>query len=235
MKKCLLALGSTLLLTFSFGGVHATIQGVRPAGNEDTAYIRVVTERAGKIVATLGLPDSAQFFKVRKLVADQYFNLNTIYTERDERLKQLKGQQPALDKNVQDSLKKQVQQDVDAKVTKLHEDYLRQLSAALNGQQVDQVKDGMTYGVLQVTYRGYQEELPNLTTDQKDYILAALTEAREHAMDGGTSQEKHAWFGKYKGRINNYLSAQGYDMKKAGEEWQKRRQQGSGASNGATK
>jgi hypothetical protein len=29
-------------------------------------------------------------------------------------------------------------------------------------------------------------------------------------------------FGKYKGRINNYLSAAGYDMKKEGEEWQKR-------------
>ena len=28
-------------------------------------------------------------------------------------------------------------------------------------------------------------------------------------------QEKHGWFGKYKGRINNYLSKAGYDMKKA--------------------
>ena len=29
-------------------------------------------------------------------------------------------------------------------------------------------------------------------------------------------------FGKYKGRINNYLSAEGYNVKKEGEEWQKR-------------
>jgi hypothetical protein len=41
-------------------------------------------------------------------------------------------------------------------------------------------------------------------------------------MDAGSSDEKHKWFGKYKGRINNYLSAAGYDMKKEGEEWQKR-------------
>lgn len=243
MKRSLLALGSMLLMTFSFEGAFAANEGgaamafaadagggvyagrnVFAGGAEDTAYIRVVTERAGKIVATLGLPDSVQFLRVRKIVADQYFHLNTIYTERDERLKQLKGQQPAFDKNVQDSLKKGIAQDVDAKVAKLHGAYLRQLGAVLNQQQVDQVKDGMTYSVLQVTYRGYQEELPNLTDAQKAYILTALTEAREHAMDGGTSQEKHAWFGKYKGRINNYLSAQGYDMKKAGEEWQKRRQ-----------
>jgi hypothetical protein len=49
-----------------------------------------------------------------------------------------------------------------------------------------------------------------------------LKEARELAMDGESSDKKHAIFGKYKGRINNYLSAQGYDMKKEGEEWQKR-------------
>jgi hypothetical protein len=34
-------------------------------------------------------------------------------------------------------------------------------------------------------------------------------------MDAGTSKEKHAWFGKYKGKINNYLSAEGYNMKLA--------------------
>ncbi len=36
--------------------------------------------------------------------------------------------------------------------------------------------------------------------------MSLLWEAREHAIDGGSSEEKHAWFGKYKGRIiNNYL------------------------------
>lgn len=41
-------------------------------------------------------------------------------------------------------------------------------------------------------------------------------------MDAGTSKEKHAWFGKYKGRINNYLSAQGYDLNKESDDWHKR-------------
>ena len=34
-------------------------------------------------------------------------------------------------------------------------------------------------------------------------------------MDAGSSDEKHGWFGKYKGRINNRLSADGIDLKKA--------------------
>ncbi|HOB33816.1 MAG TPA: DUF3826 domain-containing protein, partial [Verrucomicrobiota bacterium] len=37
------------------------------------------------------------------------------------------------------------------------------------------------------------------------------------AMDQGSSNEKHAIFNKYKGRINNYLVRAGYDLKK-GEE-----------------
>jgi len=64
--------------------------------------------------------------------------------------------------------------------------------------------------------------IPGLTELQKKQIKVWLVEAREHAMDAGTSEEKHQWFGKYKGRINNYLSAAGYDMKKEGVEWQKR-------------
>jgi hypothetical protein len=62
----------------------------------------------------------------------------------------------------------------------------------------------------------------NLTDEQKLQIKVWLTEARELAMDAGSSDEKHKWFGKYKGRINNYLSQAGYNMKLEGEEWQKR-------------
>jgi hypothetical protein len=41
-------------------------------------------------------------------------------------------------------------------------------------------------------------------------------------MDAGSSEEKHGWFRKYKGRINNELSAAGYDLKLAEEEWRRR-------------
>ena len=99
----------------------------------------------------------------------------------------------------------------------LHTQYLLKLSALLTPAQVDQIKDGMTYGVVQVTYNSYLDMLPQLTEEQKATLMAYLVEAREIAMDAGSSKEKHGWFGKYKGRINNYLSAQGYDLKGASE------------------
>jgi hypothetical protein len=42
-------------------------------------------------------------------------------------------------------------------------------------------------------------------------------------MDAESSDKKHWWFGKYKGRINNYLSAQGYDINAERKEWEQRR------------
>ena len=67
--------------------------------------------------------------------------------------------------------------------------------------------------------------IPALTKSQKDQIMVWLVEAREYAMDGESSEKKHWWFGKYKGRINNYLSAQGYNITKEREEWEKRNKQ----------
>jgi hypothetical protein len=215
MIRSLLALGSSLIMVLSYTAPRATNLLAPTLSNEDTAYTRIITERAGKIVAALNLPDSASFYRVRTIVAGQYRALNTVYTERDEHLKQLKSQQPAPDKNTADSLKKNIQQDVDTKVAQLHTAYLAKLATELNQQQITEVKDGMTYHVLEVTYRAYQQTLPMLTDEQKAVILADLTEAREHAMDAESSEKKHAWFGKYKGRINNYLSTQGIDMKKA--------------------
>jgi hypothetical protein len=65
--------------------------------------------------------------------------------------------------------------------------------------------------------------IPTLSDEQKSKIRTWLTEARELAMDGGSSEEKHAVFGKYKGRINNYLSKEGgYDLKKEENAWRER-------------
>ncbi len=212
--KCLLALGIALL-TFSSSR----------AGVGDSTYDRVITERAGRIVISLGLPDSTSFYRVRTLIADQYRALNVVYTERDSAMKLLKAEN-----KLTDSAKKNIELGVDTRVSGLHTAYLTKLSKVLSPEQVDKVKDGMTYSVLEVTYKAYQDELPGLTEEQKKYIMAALVEAREHAMDAESSKKKHDWFGKYKGRINNYLSTQGYDMKKAGEEWQKRRQAAAGGA-----
>jgi hypothetical protein len=203
MKHSLLALGSTLIMVLAVSAAHANPS--HATSFEDTTYTRVITERSGKIVAALGLPDSAVFYRVRTIVADQYRALNAVYTVRDSLLKQ----------HPTDSIKKIVQQDADTKVAGLHAAYLKKLATQLDSQQIDKIKDGMTYNVRNVTYNAYLQMIPQLTDQQKAVIMADLIEAREHSMDAESSEKKHAWFGKYKGRINNYLSQQGLNTKQA--------------------
>jgi hypothetical protein len=155
-------------------------------------------------------------------VAKQYQDLNDIYVLRDNKKTVIKSDANA-DKEAVNAKLKAVDEETTAKVDKLHPQYLKRLAkAGLSPAQIDQVKDGMTYNVLNVTYTAYQAMLPNLTEAQKTQILAWLTEAREKSMDAESSEKKHAWFGKYKGRINNYLSQAGIDMKKEEAAWMAR-------------
>ena len=201
----------------------AVAQDVNNISDKEAAYTRTITSRSEKIVQGLHLPDTLKAKRVTKIITDQYRNLNTIYTERDDQVKLIKQKGESKDSAANDI--KTVQEGTDKKVAKLHTSFLKQLSSELSPADVTKVKDGMTYNVLNVTYDAYVDMIPTLTKEQKDQIMAWLVEAREYAMDGESSEKKHWWFGKYKGRINNYLSAQGYDIDKERKEWAERSKQ----------
>jgi hypothetical protein len=186
-------------------------------------YNSVITQRADKIVKTLNIASTEKYVRVRGIIAGQYRQLSSIHDARDAKIKAVE-EQKELTKESRDNLIADIKTKADAQLGELHKEYLQKLSADLKPEEVDKVKDGMTYGVLPITYKGYLDMIPELTPDQKKQIMDWLVEAREHAMDAGSSEKKHWWFGKYKGRINNYLSAAGYDLKKAGEDWKKRRE-----------
>lgn len=189
--------------------------------DKDAAYTKTITLRADKIVAPLAIADSVKAIKVRDIIIQQYRNLNEIYNERDKKLKAAKELKDK-DKTLSEEQIRYAENEVNARLYTLHFDYISKLMLYLTYEQLEQVKNAMTYGVLLITYKGYCDMVLGLTDEQKLQIKVWLIEAREHAMDAGSSDEKHQWFGKYKGRINNYLSKAGYDMKKEGEEWQKR-------------
>lgn len=186
----------------------------------DPEYVKVTNERAQKIVDDLKLKSPADQLAVRDIIAEQYRSLSKIQETRDAKIEAVK--KAVSDKDKQQKAVDKLKNEADKKILSLHKSYLKKLSKKLSNSQIVQVKDGMTYGVLPITVLGYNDMLPNLTQEQQKYIYDALVEAREHAMDGGSSKEKHAWFGKYKGRINNYLSKQGYDLNKESTDWHKR-------------
>jgi len=210
-----------LLVALLLGPVAAGLaQQPEKTQDPEAAYTRTITERADKIVVTLALTNASQAAQVRDLIAQQYRSLRDIHDARDAAIKTARAKS-AGDKAAMDAAVKSAQDEAKAKLDQLHGKFLAGLSAHLTPEQVDQVKDGLTYGVVQVTYNVYMKMFPDLSGEQKAKIHGWLVEAREIAMDGGTSNEKHAVFGKYKGRINNYLSAAGYNLKEAEKNLQK--------------
>lgn len=182
------------------------------AGDPPPPPAPALLERAGKIVAKLELADAAQNARLTEFIARHYEALALVHKLRDTSLS-LAKQNP--DAKAGDRERYQAQDIAAGRLAAQHFAFIARLTAELTPAQVEAIKDGMTYGVAPNTFRVYQQMLPDLTREQRLQLHAWLLEAREHAMQAGTSDEKHAWFGKYKGRINNYLSQAGYNMKDA--------------------
>lgn len=162
-------------------------------------YVNSIVTRSQKIVDQLGINDKDVKGNVLNIIANRYFKLNDIDTKY---------------RHNKDSLM--------AELYRHHFEFQADLSNYINDEQIEKVKDGMTYGVVPKTYQAHLEMIPSLKENEKLQILNWLKEAREFAIDAGNSKEKHAWFGKYKGRINNWLAKRGYDLKAEREAWYKR-------------
>ena len=204
------------LLLFNNGFAQSEVNKVE----QEAAYTKVITARAQKIVTALALTDSVKAAMITTVLTEHYRNLNAIQNGREAQIKEIKTN--GASKEETEATLRKVQDEAAEKTTKLHAAFLTKLSSQLTAGQVAKVKDGLTYNVLPITYKAYLDMIPSLRPTEKDQIMAWLIEAREFAMDAESSDKKHWWFGKYKGRINNYLAAQGYDLQKERKDWGER-------------
>lgn len=213
MKKILTIFVSLI----TFGTNYAqTIQ--LNSNGRDQNYVNTILGRAQKVTDALNITGTDKGEQVRNIVANRYFILNDIYEERDSLKKvasSLAGDDKKLAQNFAESQK-------DQKLYRSHVGFIADLSLFLDDAQIETVKDVMTYNVVKVTYDAQCDMIPTLKDEEKKQILAWLKEAREYAIDAESSKKKHEAFGKYKGRINNYLSKRGYNLQKEREEWAKR-------------
>jgi len=183
----------------------------KTAAQLEADYTQAIEQRTADILRILDLSDGAKSNRVHDLVIDQYRFLRAWHDTNDLTLRNLgKESTPESEKR---------QEQIQASLKSQHTNFIRGLSNDLTSEQAEAVKDKMTYGTVKVTYEAYCQMVPTLGESEKVHILALLKDAREEAMDGGSSQEKAAIFKKYKGKINNYLSSRGHDIEKDRREW----------------
>lgn len=171
---------------------------VLDSAGRSAAYVTTIVNRSRKIVDALNITDKAKYANVLNIVCNRYFKINDIdskFTDPTQR---------------------------DAELYKHHFEFAACLANYLDDSQIEKVKDGMTFGVVPKTYQAHLEMIPTLKDCEKLQILNWLKEAREFAIDAPDAKSKHGWFGKYKGRINNWLTRRGYDLKAEREAWYKR-------------
>ena len=178
----------------------------------DPAYVESIVKRSQKIVDKLELTDTVAAREVTTIIANRYFKLNDIYETRDTKVKLAKE---TLTGDAKQEAVKAAEAEKDAALYRTHFAFPADLSLYLDAKQIDVVTDGMTY-------KATVDMIPTLKEEEKAQIMAWLVEAREFAMDAENSNKKHAAFGKYKGRINNYLSKRGYDLVKERKAWYER-------------
>jgi hypothetical protein len=211
MKKTLLAFHAILVAAIFFTR-PAAAQMSTPAVTEaekEAFYATTIENRAVDILKALNLSDAAKSNAVHDVLVAQYHDLRVRDAAIDTRLK-VDGKEINYENRA-------AQLAVQSKP--LHDQFLAKLAASLTPEQVEQVKDLMTYNKVKVTYDAYCAIVSGLTDAEKAKILELLKAAREEAIDGGNAPEKSEIFQKYKNQINSYLDAQGHDTATAFKDW----------------
>jgi hypothetical protein len=178
------------------------------AAEKEAVYTTAIENRTADILKALALTDSTKADRVHDLIISQYRALKA----RDDVLDAAFGKNTGM-ANVERA-------GVYVSLTRpMHEQFMAKLSAELTLDQVDKVKDKMTYGKVQFTYDGYCAIVAGLTEQDKAKVMELLKVARDEAVEGGSAAEKTAIFQKYKDQINDYLTAHGHDVAAAFKEW----------------
>ena len=188
------------------------------SNGRDPKYVETIMQRSKKVTDALNISGTEKGEQVLNIVANRYFKLNDIYAERDS----LKAVAKTMTGDEKKQKMEYAEMQKDQKLYKSHFGFIADLSVYLTDAEVETVKDVLTYNVVNVTYKAQCDMIPTLKEEEKVQIMAWLKEGREYAIDAESSKKKHEAFGKYKGRINNWLSKRGYNLTKEREEWAKR-------------
>ncbi len=203
------ALASAAILFNQPASAQNRTAAITPADLE-VFYTTSIEDRTSEILKPLGLTDTGKSNQLHEIIVAQY----RVMRARDALINaqlEAEGKAP----NYANRASR-----LESESASIHAYFLANLSKLLTPEQVEQVKDKMTYNKVKVTYDAYAVIIPGLTDSDKAKILELLKEAREKAMDAGSSTEKSDVFQIYKNKVNDYLNAHGHDVAKAYKDWE---------------
>jgi hypothetical protein len=166
------------------------------------------------------IDDSANSLRAHEIMSDHYSRLWAWHEEHDPQLQELwQAWRDARSPPTKDEAKARGFTDQIANVYQSfqprYEKFIEQLAEVLTTKQIDGIKDHVTRspGMMR-TYNAYCDVIPEMTDEQKAFVLDNFRQAREEAMNAGSGKEVIELFKKYKVINEAYVNEQGYDWAK---------------------
>lgn len=212
MKKRSIAVSSLLASAALFNQSVSAQLSTPPAtpAEMEAIYTASIESRTEEILKPLALTDATKSNRVHDIIIAQY----RVMRSRDEVIN-AKLEAEGKDINYANRAGQ-----LESESKTLHDYFLAQLAKLLSPEDVEKIKDKMTYNKVKITYDAYNSIIPGLTEPDKAKIQELLKAAREKAIDGGSASEKSDIFQQYKNQINDYLNAHGHDVAKAYKDWE---------------
>jgi len=212
IKKRSVAVSSLLASAALFSQSASAQLSTPPAtpGEMEAIYTASIESRTQEILKPLGLADAMKSNKVHDIIIAQY----RVMRSRDE---VINTKLEAVGKDI--TYANRASQ-LESESKPLHDYFLAQLAKVLPPEDIEKIKDKMTYNKVKITCDAYNAIVPGLTESDKAKIAELLKAAREKAIDGGSASEKSDIFQEYKDQINAYLNAHGHDVAKAYKDWE---------------
>lgn len=162
MKKTLVVVAAMLSLCITEG--RATdLDSI----GRDTKYVQTILSRSAKVTDALSITGTDKGNEVLHIVANRYFKLNDIYAERDS----LKAAAKALTGDAKKQKTDFAEMQKDQKLYKSHYGFIAELSLYLTDEEIEKVKDVMTFNVVKVTYDAQCDMIPTLKDEEKSKFL----------------------------------------------------------------
>lgn len=196
--------------TGSPGSSHPNEAATKPS--EEALFEASIERRAAKTVGEMKLDDAAKAERVKERFKRHFRDLHAWDVahgkERTELFKALR----------KDKENAELRAKYDALIAPLmatQKSFFDEMNAELTPEQVDAIRENLVGGRYDHNIRGYKAEYPDLPPEAWQKVVAMWQQAREEAMPLDNKEAKNEVFEIYKGRVNNWLSQQGYTGKSA--------------------
>lgn len=183
--------------------------------------VHSIEKRAAEWVASLGLTDQKKADVARTAILNHLKNITKWHNEHPYTSVPA-GINPRTGETLRDIDREIIAESAQPK--EWHEKLMRELRRVLTEEQVEAILDKYTVGKVAFTLKGYEAIVPDMTEEERAFVLEQLKWARERAIDFKRMKAISEIFGMAKDRCEEYFNTHGRNWRQMYSDYYRKRQ-----------